>query len=163
MEEEHPALEMDSVSIGALLEETAEPFTAMAEFNGKEMSVRADRSLKVTGDRASLQRLISTLCDNAVKYVPEGGSILAEAFQDGKNAVLRVSNTVETPLTKEQCDQMFLRFYRADPSRSKEKQSGFGIGLSIAAAIAEKHGGTIRAAMEGNQLVLTCSLPREKG
>lgn len=162
MEEEHPALEMASVSIGALLEDTAEPFTAMAEFNGKEMSVRADRSLKVTGDRASLQRLISTLCDNAVKYVPEGGSILAEAFQDGKNAVLRVSNTVETPLTKDQCDQMFLRFYRADPSRNKEKQSGFGIGLSIAAAIAEKHGGAIRAAMEEGRLVLTCTLPREK-
>ena len=162
MEEEHPALEMESVSLGALLEETAEPFTAMAEFNGREMSVRADKSLKVTGDRASLQRLISTLCDNAVKYAPEGGSILAEAFQDGKNAVLRVSNTVETSLTKEQCDQMFLRFYRADPSRNKEKQSGFGIGLSIAAAIAEKHGGTIRAAMEDGRLVLTCPLPREK-
>ena len=36
------------------------------------------------------------------------------------------------------------------------------IGLSIAAAIAEKHGGTIRAAMENDQLVLTCTLPREK-
>ena len=162
MEEEHPALTMETVAIGSLLEETAEPFTAMAEFNGKEMTVRADPSLNVTGDRASLQRLLSTLCDNAVKYASENGSILAEAFRDGRNAVLRVSNTVETPLTKEQCDQLFLRFYRADPSRSKEKQAGFGIGLSIAAAIAEKHGGTIHAAMEDSRLVLTCTLPREK-
>ncbi len=162
MEEEHPALAMETVAIGSLLEETAEPFTAMAEFNGREMTVRADPSLKVTGDRASLQRLLSTLCDNAVKYASENGSILAEAFRDGRNAVLRVSNTVDTPLTKEQCEQLFLRFYRADPSRSKEKQSGFGIGLSIAAAIAEKHGGTIRAAMEDSRLVLTCTLPREK-
>ena len=162
MEEERPVLAMESVPFGALLEETAEPFTAMAEFSGKEMTVRADASLKVTGDRPSLQRLVSTLCDNAVKYASEGGSIQAEAFQDGRNAVLRVSNTVETPLTKEQCDQLFLRFYRADPSRSKEKQSGFGIGLSIAAAITEKHGGTIRAAMDGNRLVFTCTLPREK-
>ncbi len=162
MEEEHPALAMETVAIGSLLEETAEPFTAMAEFNGREMTVRADPSLKVTGDRASLQRLLSTLCDNAVKYASENGSILAEAFRDGRNAVLRISNTVDTPLTKEQCEQLFLRFYRADPSRSKEKQSGFGIGLSIAAAIAEKHGGTIRAAMEDSRLVLTCTLPREK-
>ena len=162
MEEEPPALTMETVAIGPLLEETAEPFTAMAEFSGKEMTVRADPSLYVTGDRASLQRLLSTLCDNAVKYASENGSILAEAFRDGRNAVLRVSNTVDPPLTKEQCEQLFLRFYRADPSRNKEKQSGFGIGLSIAAAIAEKHGGTIRAAMEDSRLVLTCTLPREK-
>ena len=162
MEEEHPAMTMERVRLDTLLEETAEPFAAMAEYNGREMTVRADADLTVTGDRPSLQRLISTLCDNAAKYTPEGGTILAESAADGRSAVLRVSNTVETPLTKEQCAQLFNRFYRADPSRNKEKQGGFGIGLSIAAAIAEKHGGSIRAAMEGDRLVLTCTLPREK-
>ena len=163
MEEEHPALTMESLSPGALLEEAAEPFAAMAEYGGKEMQVTADRDLRITGDRASLQRLLSTLCDNAVKYTPEGGSIRAEVVSEGRSAVLRVANTVEQPLTGEQCAQLFNRFYRADPSRSKEKQNGFGIGLSIAAAIAEKHGGTIRAAMENNQLVITCAFPKEKG
>ncbi len=162
MEEEHPALAMESLALGALLEETAEPFAAMAEFGGKEMQIKADRDLRVTGDRASLQRLLSTLCDNAVKYTPEGGSIRAEAFADGRSAVVRVSNTVAEPLTEDQCSQLFNRFYRADPSRSKDRQSGFGIGLSIAAAIAEKHGGAVRAAMEDSRLVLTCTLPREK-
>ncbi len=162
MEEEHPAMNMESVSIGALLDETAEPFVAMAEFGGKDMRITADRNLRVTGDRASLQRLLSTLCDNAVKYTPEGGTILAEAFADSRSAVIRIANSVEHPLTEAQCAQLFNRFYRADPSRSKVKQGGFGIGLSIASAIAEKHGGTIRAAMEHDQLVLTCTLPREK-
>ena len=77
MEEEHPALAMESVDLGNLLSETAEPFAAMAEFGGKEMRISADPGLRVTGDRASLQRLLSTLCDNAVKYTPEGGSIFA--------------------------------------------------------------------------------------
>ena len=162
MEEEHPALNMESVPLSALLEETAEPFTAMAEYNGREMTVRAEPDLRVTGDRASLQRLCSTLCDNAVKYAPEGGTILAETFSDGRSAVLRLSNTVESPLTREQCDQLFNRFYRTDPSRNKERKKGFGIGLSIAAAIVEKHGGAIRAAMEDSRLVITCTLPREK-
>ena len=43
----------------------------------------------------------------------------------------------------------------------QEKQGGFGIGLAIAAAIAEKHGGSIAAAMEGSRLAITCLLPKE--
>ena len=161
MEEEHPALTMETLNPGAMLRETAEPFQAMAEFGGKEMNVAADDSLRITGDRASLQRLMSTLLDNAVKYAPEGGEIFAEVSPEGKSVVIRVSNTVEKPLTKEQCAQLFNRFYRADASRNKDKQSGFGIGLSIAAAIAEKHGGTMDARMEEEKLVITARLPRD--
>lgn len=161
MEEEHPALTMETLNPGAMLREAAEPFQAMAEFGGKEMSVAAEDSLRITGDRASIQRLMSTLLDNAVKYTPEGGEILAEAAEEGKSAVIRVSNTVEKPMTKEQCAQLFNRFYRADASRNKDKQSGFGIGLSIAAAIAEKHGGSMDARMEEEKLVITARLPRE--
>ena len=161
MEEEHPALTMETLNPGAMLREAAEPFQAMAEFDGKEMNVAADESLRITGDRASIQRLMSTLLDNAVKYAPEGGEIFAEAAPEGKSVVIRVSNTVERPLTKEQCTQLFNRFYRADASRNKDKQGGFGIGLSIAAAIAEKHGGTMEARMEEDKLVITARLPRD--
>ena len=161
MEEEHPALTMESLAVGSMLRETAEPFQAMAEFSGKEMRVEAENGLRITGDRESIGRLISTLCDNAVKYTPENGTILAEAVSEGKHAVIRVSNTVEKPMTKEQCDQLFNRFYRADPSRNKEKQSGFGIGLAIAAAIAEKHGGSMEARTEDGMLVIRAVLPRE--
>ena len=160
MEEERPVLEIETLDPGKLLEETAEPFAAMAEYSGRDMTVTAEKGLKMSGDRASIQRLMSTLCDNAVKYASEG-PIRAEIRGEGKNIVLEVSNPVEEPLTKQQCDQLFDRFYRLDKSRSKEKKSGFGIGLAIAAAIAEKHGGRISAAMDGNRLVFTCVLPKE--
>ena len=160
MEEENPVMNMETLDPGAMLREAAEPFQAMAEFGGKEMDVAADDALRMTGDRASIQRLMSTLCDNAVKYTPEGGSILAEAVSEGKHAVIRVSNTVETPMTKEQCAQLFNRFYRTDESRNREK-GGFGIGLAIAAAIAEKHGGSMNARMEEDRLVISAILPRE--
>ena len=160
MEEEYPTLEFETLDPGELLKETAEPFAAMAEYNGLEMTVTAEKNLQMNGDRASIQRLISTLCDNAVKYA-SAGPIHAEVRGEGKNIVLQVSNPVEEPLTKQQCEQLFSRFYRVDPSRSKEKKSGFGIGLAIAAAIAEKHGGRISAAMEDDRLVMTCQLPKE--
>ena len=161
MEEEHPALTMEPLEPGAMLREAAEPFQAMAEFNGKEMRVETEDGLCITGDRGSLQRLMTVLCDNAVKYTPEGGEILAEAVSEGKHTVIRVSNTLEKPMTKEQCAQLFNRFYRTDPSRSKEKQDGFGIGLAIAAAIAEKHGGTMKAEAEEDRLVISAAFPRE--
>ena len=160
MEEESPTLEYETLDPGKLLEETAEPFVSMAEYNGRDMRVKAEKGLKMTGDRASLQRLISTLCDNAVKYASDG-PIIAELCGEGKYIVLRVSNPVEEPLTKQQCDQLFDRFYRVDPSRNKGKKGGFGIGLAIASAVAEKHGGKISAAMEGNRLMFTCSLQKE--
>ena len=160
LEEENAPLVMEDLNVAPLLEETAAPFIAMAEYQGKTMTAEADEMLMVRGDRASVQRLLSTLMDNAVKYASAEGSIRVSAIAEGRHAVLTVSNDVDKPLTEEQCRQLFDRFYRADPSRNKDKQGGFGIGLAIAAAIAEKHGGSISAAMEGSRLVLTCRLPR---
>ena len=161
MEEENPPLTIEKLDAGKLLEETAEPFVSMAEYSGREMTVEAEEGLQITGDRASLQRLMSTLCANAVKYA-SAGPLRAEIRSEGKSHVLlRVSNPVEEPLTRQQCEQLFNRFYRVDESRSKDRKGGFGIGLAIAAAIAEKHGGRITAAMEGNQIVFSCILPRE--
>ena len=161
MEEEDASLSMENLNLTALIREAAEPFSAMAGFNGLQLDLVPEDDLCVTGDRASIQRLVSILCDNAVKYAAENGKIVVSARTEGRNAVLTVANEVTEPLSKEQCDRLFDRFYRADPSRSKTKQSGFGIGLSIAAAIAEKHGGSISAAMQPDGMLgITCRLPK---
>lgn len=160
MEEENAPLNPETLSVEPLLREAAEPFAAMAEYRGKTLTLEAEAGLTVRGDRASLQRLLSTLLDNAVKYAAEGGILDVRARGEGRSVILTAANDVAEPLTEEQCRQLFDRFYRADPSRNKEKQGGFGIGLAIAAAIVEKHGGRIAAAMEGRRLVFTCRLPR---
>ena len=160
MEEESAPLVMERLNLSEILTETAEPFIAMAEYQGKEMKLDIDNPLSVTGDRASIQRLISTLCDNAVKYAAGSEPILLAAKAEGRHTVITISNEITEPLTKMQCDQLFHRFYRTDTSRSKEKQKGFGIGLAIAAAIVEKHGGSINASMQdGSRIVFTCLLP----
>ena len=159
MEEENAPLTMESLSLAPLLQDTAEPFMAMAEYQGKRMTVEAKDGLTIRGDRASIQRLLSTLLDNAVKYASEEGSIQVSAGAEGRHVLLTVANDVSQPLTEEQCRQLFDRFYRAELSRNKDRQNGFGIGLAIAAAIVEKHGGTISASMEDGRLVFSCRLP----
>ena len=162
MEEENPALTMESLNPGTMLQEAAEPFQAMAEFSGKEMNLRTDDGLRITGDRSSLQRMMSTLLDNAVKYTPEGGTIFAETVQEGKHAVIRVSNTVEKPLTKEQCSRLFSRFYRADAART-QSSGGFGIGLSAAQVIVLQHRGRLEAEYPAEaRIAFTVILPLDK-
>ena len=161
MEEENPSLTMEPLQLKPLLEEALEPFQAMAEFQGRDLHLAAEDGLWITGDRASIQRMISTLCDNAVKYASGEGEIRVSARGDSRSAVLTFSNPVAEPLSAEQCEHLFDRFYRADPSRNKGKTGGFGIGLAIAAAIAEKHDGQLSAAMSGpDRLTFTCVLPR---
>ena len=164
MEEENPTLTLEPLPLQELIPEAAEPFQAMAEYQGREMTLEVEANLTVIGDRSSIQRLISTLCDNAVKYASGEGPIRITARGEGKHAILEISNPVSEPLSREQCDHLFDRFYRADPSRSKGKHSGFGIGLAIAAAIVEKHGGRISAAISSaDRFMFTCLLPRVAG
>ena len=127
-----------------------------------KINIDSDIPRSLYGDELRIKQCVINLLSNAVKYTPEGGEILAEAVSEGKHAVIRVSNTVEKPMTKEQCAQLFNRFYRADESRNKDRKGGFGIGLAIAAAIAEKHGGSMSARMEEDRLVISAVLPRDR-
>ena len=145
-----------------IIEDYATIFGDIAEEKGVRFLVSHPlHPVVVRAHSDKIRRLVANLVDNAVKYTPEGGRILAEAVREGKYAVIRVSNTVEKPLTKEQCSRLFSRFYRADEPRSKEQRSGFGIGLAIAAAIAEKHGGSMNARMDGDRLVISALLPKD--
>ena len=97
----------------------------------------------MTGDRAAIQQMVSILLDNALKYSPDGGSISFTAKQSGKRIEIVVANTVGKAQFADTA-RLFDRFYRADESHSGAV-SGTGIGLSIAKATAEAHGGKISA------------------
>ena len=67
---------------------------------------------------------------------------------------------MKEPLSDEALTRLFDRFYRGDESRSKEETGGFGIGLSVARAITEKHGGTIKAQKTtDDKLMIISTLP----
>ena len=148
-DETDAAPEMKILNLPELIAETAEPYRAMADYQGREFLCDVQEGLSVRGEESSLCRVVSILCDNAVKYTPEGGTIRLRAFREGRWAVIETENPPLQPLTREDYDRLFDRFYRADDARDREKQTGYGIGLSIAQAVTLRHGGLTEARMTG--------------
>ena len=97
---------------------------------------------EIRGNKEGLEKLITILLDNAVKYTPERGGIEVNSRKTGKYVTISVSDT-GCGITKKDMPMIFERFYRSDISRSKIDASGFGLGLSIAKSIADIHKGTI--------------------
>lgn len=149
IDEEKSQLEMEPFDLAEAVFDTVSVFVSAAENTGKELNVQAPSTLEYTGNEASVRQLVSILLDNAVKYCDPGG-VIQVTLSPGKHPVLTVDNTCsaidQLPLTK-----LFDRFYRADPARTYG--SGFGIGLSIAKGIVEKHHGEITALHENSQTI----------
>lgn len=95
-------------------------------------------------DPEKIEKLISILLDNAIKYTPKGGKITisSEVSKNVRVFILKVEDT-GIGIAEKHLEKIFDRFYRAEPSRSKIKVEGFGLGLSLAKNIVEKHEGKI--------------------
>ena len=160
MDEEDSALERCGFNLSNVVNDVAEPFVSMAEFNGKNLIIDVEDDLTYCGDEAAIRRLISILCENAVKYAPEDTDITLSLSRSGKSIILETENAMKEALSDEALTRLFDRFYRGDESRSKEETGGFGIGLSVARAITEKHGGIIKAQKTSDdKLKIICTLP----
>lgn len=152
LDEEMPFPEKSSFSLSEAAWEIAEPFTAMAKASGKKYTQNIDEELTFCGDRSALQQMLSILLDNAFKYTaPDGEIHLSVTSRRGK-IVIELSNTCSLQDTGE-LSRLFDRFYRPDTSRSTHT-GGYGLGLSIAQAIAASHGGTITAHAKDKSTIL---------
>ena len=114
---------------------------------GKTLNGQVEPDLSLVGDRTLLRRLIEILVDNALKYSKEKSEVTLclkkEKIHGNKRQIHLFVANEGTPLTQEELSHLFDRFYRADSSR--EKTSGYGLGLSIAESIVEAHHGKIWA------------------
>ncbi len=116
--------------------------------NKRKIKIDLDvRDNYIEADRVSIEELILILLDNAVKYTPEGGSVSLSSMVEGRNAVIRISDS-GPGISSRDIPHIFDRFYRVDQSRSKVKVSGFGLGLSIVKRIVELHHGSINVSSE---------------
>jgi signal transduction histidine kinase len=112
----------------------------------------------VDADRERVHQVLFNLVDNAVRFTPEGGAVTVSAHAFNGSVEIRVADT-GVGIPPEHLPRLFERFYRADPSRSRE-DGGTGIGLAIARSVVEAHGGHIKAESElGAGSVFTFDLP----
>ena len=103
----------------------------------------AGESYVVPGDEGRLRQVVSNLLSNAVKYTGAGGYIRITVKNTPKCGILTVEdNGIGIP--ESDLALIFVRFYRADRSRSR-KTGGVGIGLTIVKAIVTAHGGQVTA------------------
>lgn len=157
LDEENPFSEKVEFSLSDAAWEVAEPFASLAKAEGKSYSQRIEENLTLQGNPDSIRQLISILLDNAMKYSDENGEIRLDVYQVHGKRKIEVFNTCILEDTRN-LSRWFERFYRPDDSRSR-KTGGTGIGLSIAQAVAEAHGGKIKVkSKDGRSILFQVSL-----
>ena len=103
----------------------------------------------VFGNPEQISQVIIILLDNALKYTPEKGQIQLQLIQTQHHYSLSIRNT-GPGIQPDEIDKIFDRFYRVDKVRSRDHGS-YGLGLSIAKSIIEKHGGKITCTSQTNE------------
>lgn len=151
----------EDVSLSDVAADCALSFEPVAYEAGKQLHYSIRKDVTVRGDAESLRRAVNILLDNAVKYGADGGRVTLTLEKNDRSAVVQVENDHGgDPIPPEVLSHLFERFYRADESRSG--QTGFGLGLAIAAAAAEQHKGTIRAESDAVSTRFFLTLPLKK-
>lgn len=151
-------LDSKPVRLDEMVEDLRDDATILAGSKNLRVELLQNDSITVLGDAARLRRLFRSLLSNAVRYTDAGGTLRLRSWRDGD--VVRVSiQDTGIGIPPESLGQIFDRFYRADPARSRES-GGSGLGLSLARWIAQAHGGSIAVKSEtGRGSTFTVSLP----
>ena len=135
------ALAMQRVELDLLLTEV---FQEMIVLAGNRVRVHLNEidQVYVNGDRDRLKQVLINLVANAIQYTPQGGDIFL-SLDTIKEQARIICRDTGPGIPAEDLPHIFERFYRAEKSRTRGKTTSFGLGLSIANWIVERHGGRI--------------------
>ena len=158
------SLARGTVDVTGLLAAVAELFEPVAAERGirVEVAAAAGPAVRVRADEHRLQRVVANLVDNAIKYADAGGTVslsaAVSATADGRAATVTVANT-GPGIGADDLPNVFKRFYRADRGRAGR---GNGLGLSLAQAVVQAHGGQLSVrSRPGERTTFTVALPAE--
>jgi len=148
----------EQTDISALVTSACDLFLPVAQDRQIDFQFTIDQEVKAQADKAMIQRAVSNLIDNALKYTPSGGRVsVAVKHKDRTGVFIEVSDTGRgiDPVDRE---RIFERFFRCDPARG---QGGTGLGLSLARAVVREHGGDVMVKStpgQGSLFVMTLPL-----
>lgn len=135
--------------ISDVAQDVAESCFAVAHNCGKNYEVKVQKGITYCGDEKAIREMMSALLDNAFKYCTADGTIKVILTAEGHTVRFSVENTV-SQINPDQLANFTDRFYRKDTS---DKVKGFGIGLSVAQAVAEAHKGKLTVELPKNDII----------
>jgi PAS domain S-box-containing protein len=150
----------EHVDISEVVRHAATTMLPVVARRSQSMEIDVDPNAGIVlGDERRLEHVVSNLLTNAVKFTPEGGSIVVRAIRQGSEAIITVQDS-GIGIPEEEHAKVFERFYRSERKESA-KVPGSGLGLSIVKAIAKNHGGDVTlASAVGEGTTISIRLPR---
>jgi heavy metal sensor kinase len=151
------ALQRRAVELDQLVRTAVEPLLALASAKGVALHVGGEGG-SVDGDPQRLGQALTNLVENAIKFTGPGGEITVQTWREGREVGVTVRDN-GTGIPADAREHVFDRFFRADPSRSRES-GGSGLGLAICYEVATSHGGRIwLQSEEGSGSTFSIALP----
>jgi two-component system OmpR family sensor kinase len=156
-------LAFSSVDLCAVLTEVSEQMAPVAERKGARISVECAPGLSAHADPDRLKQVMLNLVDNAIRYSPPEGTVCLRGEPGASPGLVHLQVSDQGPgIPVANLPHIFDRFYRGDASRARVTGNA-GLGLSIARAIVEAHGGTIAVqSAPGEGATFTVTLPESR-
>ena len=135
------AIKLDSANAAALIMPTIERLQPQADLKSIQFHMTECTDVPVWADADQLQRVLSNIFHNAIKFTPSDGSVIVSAIAEDECVRIEIQDS-GPGIHPDDLPRIFERFFRADRTR---KGAGTGLGLAIANHIVQAHGGVIWA------------------
>jgi two-component system sensor histidine kinase BaeS len=156
-------LDIRPLDVSSLVQTVRKRLAPQAESKRISLNIELTPDLPpILADEDRAVQVLTNLTGNAMQYTPDGGKITISAKRINNEVLIAVHDT-GIGIPPEHLPRIFDRFYRVDKSRSRQSGGGSGIGLTIARALIEAHGGRIWAesAGDGQGSTFVFTLPAE--
>ena len=143
------ALTLSAIDLAGVVEQTVKAGAPVAAARGIELTAETEELPPVAADPVRIGQVLDNLVSNALKFTPSGGSVHVRAVVRGRRARIEVCDT-GVGIAQEEQAHLFERFFRTERAQT-DAVPGVGLGLSIAKAIVEAHGGSIACESEAGR------------